>query len=213
MSFTVNVTRRVRLQLWWLTDAEQRELTEIVFKAANNLLQLINDILDLSKIEAGQIKIRQEPYFLVTLIHEIVSMLNYSRHDKAVDIITDLDPNIPEQLTGDEFRLRQIITNLANNALKFTKVGSVKIKCKFIPHPSPFLRFEIIDTGSGVPEEHIPFLFNPFYQVEVKSKLPRGTGLGLAISKQLALAMGGQIGVESVVGKGSNFWLPFLSNN
>lgn len=187
-------------------DAEQRELTEIVFKAANNLLQLINDILDLSKIEAGQIKIRQEPYFLVTLIHEIVSMLNYSRHDKAVDIITDLDPNIPEQLTGDEFRLRQIITNLANNALKFTKVGSVKIKCKFIPHPSPFLRFEIIDTGSGVPEEHIPFLFNPFYQVEVKSKLPRGTGLGLAISKQLALAMGGQIGVESVVGKGSNFW-------
>ncbi len=187
-------------------DSEQRELTEIVFKAANNLLQLINDILDLSKIEAGQIKIRQEPYFLVTLIHEIVSMLNYSRHDKAVDIITDLDPNIPEQLTGDEFRLRQIITNLANNALKFTKVGSVKIKCRFIQHPSPFIRFEIIDTGSGVPEEHIPFLFNPFYQVEVKSKLPRGTGLGLAISKQLALAMGGQIGVESVVGKGSNFW-------
>lgn len=187
-------------------DAEQRELTEIVFKAANNLLQLINDILDLSKIEARQVKIRQEPYFLVTLIHEVVSMLNYSRQDKAVDIITDIDPNIPEQLIGDEFRLRQIITNLANNALKFTKKGNVTIKCRFIQHPSPFLRFEIIDTGTGVPEEHIPFLFNPFYQVEIKSKLPRGTGLGLAISKQLALAMGGQIGVESVPGKGSNFW-------
>ena len=187
-------------------DTEQRELTGIVFKAANNLLQLINDILDLSKIEAGQIKIRQEPYFLSTLIHEIVSMLNYSRQDKAVEIIINIDSKIPDQLIGDEFRLRQIITNLTNNALKFTKQGNVTINGRLIEHPSPFLRFDITDTGTGIPEEHLPHLFNPFYQVDNKSKLPRGTGLGLAISKQLTIAMGGQIGVESTLGKGSNFW-------
>ena len=87
-------------------------------------------------------------------------MLNYSRQDKAVEIIINIDSKIPDQLIGDEFRLRQIITNLTNNALKFTKQGNVTINGRLIEHPSPFLRFDITDTGTGIPEEHLPHLFS-----------------------------------------------------
>ena len=191
-----------------LTD-EQRRYAEIVRTSAESLLSLINDILDFSKIEAGKLELEILNFNLETLLNDFAATLALRAHDKGIELICWAEPNVPTLLRGDPGRLRQILTNLAGNAIKFTKAGEVAIRVALERQNDSqvLLRFSVRDTGIGIPADKIGQLFNKFMQADASTtRQYGGTGLGLAISKQLAEKMGGQTGVTSEVGKGSEFW-------
>ena len=191
-----------------LTD-EQREFAEIVRMSAENLLGLINDILDFSKIEAGKLDIESRDFDLQTTLEDTADLLALRAGAAGLELICQISPEVPTYLNGDPGRLRQILTNLAGNALKFTHEGEVVISVQRVSESttSVVLRFEIRDTGIGIPKSRQAALFTPFTQVDgSNTRKYGGTGLGLAISKQLTELMGGQIGLESKEGKGSTFW-------
>ncbi|MDH5785438.1 MAG: response regulator [Chromatiales bacterium] len=172
--------------------------------AGRHLLQLINDILDLSKIEGGHLQLEQREFDLFNMLEEIRAIMSPSAHDKGIQLSLELPAEIPKRVTGDELRIRQVLTNLSGNAIKFTAEGGVIIR--LLSEKNGF-RFEVSDSGIGIAAEVLPTLFNPFTQADTSTtRRFGGTGLGLAISHQLINAMGGEIGVISNIGCGSTFW-------
>lgn len=190
-------------------NPEQKNLIEIVSSSGENLLNIINDILDFSKIEAGQIHIENIEFKLSQVVNTIVKLLQFRAQTKGIELSAKVDKNIPDLLIGDPHRLNQILINLVNNAIKFTKEGNVKIEITLLSKSTnkTELLFKVIDTGIGIPEEKQQKLFKEFSQIdESMERKYGGTGLGLAICKNLVSLMGGEIGVKSEPGKGSEFW-------
>ncbi len=179
-----------------------------VKKAGHNLLAIVNDILDFSKIEAGRMDIIEAPYQLSSLINDINNMILFKAQDKSLKFTVEVDPSIPDELSGDEIRIRQIITNLLNNAVKYTEKGSVSLKLRGKKQSDGALTLTIVvwDTGIGIKPEDKEILFNKFQRLEMeRNSTVEGTGLGLAITQHLIELMGGTIDVESEYGKGSIF--------
>ncbi|MBF0544028.1 MAG: response regulator [Candidatus Riflebacteria bacterium] len=190
-------------------SAEQREFTEIIRTSGEHLLSLINDILDFSKIEAGRLDMESIDFDLRLAIEDCADLLSLKADEKKIELICLINPDVPSLLRGDPGRLRQIVMNLAANAIKFTQTGEISIRILLISEEPQKVRllFEIEDTGIGIPKEKISGLFKPFSQAdESVTRKFGGTGLGLSISKKLAEMMGGEIGVISNEGKGSKFW-------
>ncbi|MCF8344339.1 MAG: response regulator, partial [Bacteroidales bacterium] len=188
---------------------EQEDLVNIIYVSGNNLLTIINDILDFSKIEAGQLELESVRFNLRTIINEIIRLLDIKANEQQDELHADLDKHVPTFVIGDPLRLKQIIINLVNNAIKFTKKGKVTLKAEQISEEDKKikLKFSVIDTGIGISEEGRKRLFKSFSQLsESTQRKFGGTGLGLAISKNLTQLMEGEIGVKSQEGKGSTFW-------
>lgn len=176
--------------------------------AGKSLLAIINDILDFSKIESGKMDIVTTNYEPASMINDIATIISTRIDRDDVELVLDINPAIPKVLCGDSIRIKQIITNLANNAAKFTRVGQICLKYDFEPvsEDTINLQFSVSDTGIGIKAEDIGKLFQSFQQVDSKrNRNIEGTGLGLAISKQLVTLMNGDISVESVYGEGSTF--------
>jgi two-component system, sensor histidine kinase and response regulator len=194
--------------------SRQREYLQIVKDSAGSLVQVINDILDFSKIEAGRLDVEEIGFSLREVIGDLMKTLAVRAQDKLIDLAYRIDPSVPDALLGDPGRLRQVLVNLIGNAIKFTQKGEVTVRIELVDGAADAarVRFEIRDTGMGIPQNRIQQVFVAFEQVD--SSMTRkfgGTGLGLSISKRLVEIMGGQIGVESAVGLGSTFYfeLPF----
>ncbi len=193
---------------------EQRSALETIRTSGESLLTIINDILDFSKIEAGKLDIENINFNLPVLIDDIVQMLAHRAHSKGLELIVELDKDLPESIQADPSRVRQILTNLLSNAIKFTHRGEVHLKALKAKstHNQFELCFEVRDTGIGLEQHEIDKLFQPFTQAdESTTRKFGGTGLGLAISRQLAELMGGTINCRSEKGKGSTFWCTIQS--
>ncbi|MEW6217909.1 MAG: response regulator [Thermodesulfobacteriota bacterium] len=191
-------------------DKLQRRYLTMAKTSAYSLLGVINDILDLSKIEAGRLEVEAIPFDLPALVDEVVTAQALAAHDKGLELNRRLAPGVPAQVVGDPTRLRQILVNLIGNAIKFTAAGEVTLEV--LPDqgpataPVPRLSFQVRDTGIGIPADKLDRLFKPFSQVDGSfTRQFGGTGLGLAISRKLVAMMGGDIGVHSQVGQGSTF--------
>ncbi len=191
-------------------DDEQRDYATTVRRCAEGLVTVINDILDFSKIEAGRLTIETVSFDLRTVIEEVVEMAAPRAQEKGLELTCNVPPGFPEQLLGDPVRLRQMLTNLVGNAVKFTEAGDVSLEADAI-YETPThatLRLSVRDTGIGIPAERQATIFESFTQADGSTtRRYGGTGLGLTICRQLAELMGGSIGVESEPGKGSTFWL------
>ncbi len=177
--------------------------------SGRNLLNIINDILDYSKIDAGKMEIILDNYEPLSEVNDIAHVLQTRIGEKDLELFFIVDPTLPHELIGDCMRIRQVLINIANNAIKFTERGCIKITldCERISADELMLVYHVIDTGQGIKEEDLKKLFESFTQVDSKrNRNVEGTGLGLAISKSLVEAMDGIIGVESEYGKGSDFW-------
>ncbi|BCX81824.1 two-component system, sensor histidine kinase and response regulator [Methylomarinovum caldicuralii] len=186
-------------------DAEQRELVNTCASSAEALLEILNDILDFSKLEAGKLEIERIPFDLLELVEETCTLLAPRAHAKGLDLNLFVPPKLPSRRLGDPTRIRQVLTNLVGNAIKFTEHGEVTVTLK--PQEDDVLRFTVCDTGIGMTPEVKDRLFQPFTQADASTtRRFGGTGLGLTISKQLVEKMGGKIGVESEPGRGSTFW-------
>jgi PAS domain S-box-containing protein len=189
-------------------SGEQREYAEIIRRSADSLLAIINDILDFSKVEARTLELESVEFDPRIIVEEVGDLLGPRAEQKGLDFLIDVGEGVPGRVQGDPGRLRQVLLNLAGNAVKFTASGHVLVKLERlkVDGPKVRLRFSIIDSGIGIPEDRRDRLFKSFSQVDSSTTRQfGGTGLGLAISQQLVEAMGGQINVESHMGDGSNF--------
>ncbi len=194
-------------------NAEQREYAEIAHTSGEMLLSLINDILDFSKIEAHKLEMETLDFDLRTLLKNTVNLLEISAREKGLVLVCTVEPQVPSLLCGDPGRLRQVLVNLASNAVKFTEHGEIAIRVSLENEDERkiTIRFSVSDTGIGIPADRQDILFSPFSQVDGSTtRKYGGTGLGLAISKQLAELMGGEIGLESKEGIGSTFWFTIV---
>ena len=190
-------------------DSEQKELTEIITTSGENLLNIVNDILDFSKIESGQIKLEKIDFSLKKVVESIVKLMKLNADKKGNTLSVKTDKKVPDTLIGDPYRLSQILTNLVNNAIKFTQKGTIEIRVESsnTDEKETELLFRVIDTGIGISEDGQKKLFKEFSQTESStSRKYGGTGLGLAICNNLTSLMGGEIGVTSTEGNGSEFW-------
>ncbi|MBF0450486.1 MAG: response regulator [Candidatus Magnetomorum sp.] len=190
-------------------DSEQHEMAEIVKNSANSLMSILNDILDFSKIEAGKLDIEYIDFNLIVIMENIVDLLSIKADEKNLEFAFDIEEKIPHFLNGDPGRIKQILINLINNAIKFTSKGEIFIEVKLDNETDTHVTilFSVRDTGIGIPKDRMERLFKSFSQVDASTtRKYGGTGLGLAISKQLAELMGGKIGIDSEEGKGSTFW-------
>jgi len=189
-------------------DPKQRTFTEIIVKSGNALLTIINDILDFSKIDAGQLVLDPAPFSLAEAVEDVAALVSMRAKEKDLELVIRLDPNLGEAHVGDAGRIRQIITNLIGNAVKFTDSGYVLVDVGVQPMGAQScIRVSVTDTGIGIPAEKLGTVFDKFSQVDASStRRHEGTGLGLAITSRLVSLMGGEIGVESTVGQGSTFW-------
>jgi PAS domain S-box-containing protein len=188
---------------------KQQEFVDIIISSGDNLLVLINDILDFSKIEAGKISFINKDFELAKPFREIKNILSLKAEEKGLLISCHIDDDVPKYVNGDEYRLKQIILNLVNNAVKFTDEGYVKINVNLLKQETEHytIKVSVKDTGIGIPKEKEKKLFQTFSQLDASStKQYSGTGLGLAISKRLVEMMEGEIGMVSDQGKGSLFW-------
>ncbi|WP_445248769.1 PAS domain S-box protein [Microcoleus sp. OTE_8_concoct_300] len=219
---------------------EQIDFVQTLKLSSQNLLSIINDILDLSKLEAGEMRLETIEFNLSICIDEVLDLLATPAQEKGIELVALIDKDVPLQIRGDAARLRQILTNLINNAIKFTEAGEVVIEVSLGRHQGLFaasddqkvreniqplklgstgsivLLFKVTDTGIGIAQEDQKKLFQSFSQVDASTtRKYGGTGLGLAICKQLVELIGGKIGVESTPGKGSTFWftVPALEKN
>jgi CheY-like chemotaxis protein/HPt (histidine-containing phosphotransfer) domain-containing protein len=191
-----------------LTD-EQRRFAETIRSSSESLLDLINDILDFSKIEAGKLELDSMDFNLLNLLDDFDETMALRAYGKGLELLCKVDPNVPTWLNGDPGRLRQILTNLTGNAIKFTRAGEVALRVSLVEGTDTdcMLRFAVCDTGIGIPSEKVRDLFERFTQADASTtRKYGGTGLGLAISKQLSELMNGEIGVSSQEGQGSEFW-------
>ncbi len=190
-------------------DYDQRDYLNIIIKNGEGLLHIINDILDYSKIEANKLELEEIPFQVRETTDDLLGLLSLKTSEKGLYFHCIVDHHIPDLLQGDPVRLRQILINLTNNAIKFTEKGGIVIRVSLIQEETEQVKilFQVIDSGIGIPKERINRLFQSFSQVDSSTTREfGGTGLGLAISKQLAELMGGEIGVESEPGVGSKFW-------
>jgi two-component system, sensor histidine kinase and response regulator len=187
---------------------KQRDFADSLQSCADSLLTIINDILDFSKIEAGMLRFDNVPFDLNGTIERCVDLFAHAAHKKGLELALLIEEDVPGWATGDPYRLRQVLSNLISNAVKFTERGEVVISCsKLQGEEGVPLRFEITDTGIGIAPEDQERLFTPFTQADSSTaRRFGGTGLGLAITKQLVLAMGGEIGCNSTLNQGSTFW-------
>ena len=198
-------------------DTEQRDYLHTMRVSSDQLLGVINDILDFSKIESGKLELEAEPLNLQSAIEEACDMAAPRAREKGLELIADIDSDVPEWVLGDVTRLRQVLLNFINNAIKFTSEGQVVVSAHLRADPADdantgsgvpkLIEFRVKDTGIGIPLASQAALFQSFSQVDASTtRKYGGTGLGLAICKRLASIMGGQVGVQSAPGKGSEFW-------
>lgn len=190
----------------------QREYLQTIQRSGNNLLAVINNLLDYSKIEAGRLELDYVPMDIRDTLDDVVQILAPMAHDKKIELIDDVDPNIPIKLIGDPLRIKQILTNLISNAIKFTEHGHIYIHSTIVGTVDNkiTLKITVTDTGIGIPVPQQKQLFQAFSQVHKTPNKMMGTGLGLVISKKLTHLMGGDIGVNPKYRDGSEFWFTFI---
>jgi len=187
-----------------LNDREQRGI-QVIRQSGEHLLTLVNDLLDLAKIDAGRFDIRPVEFELSGFLQAITGMIRVRAEQKPeLKFVCDLPADLPRVICADETRLRQVLLNLLDNAIKFTRRGQVTLRLRF--QPPTILRVEIEDTGSGMSEEQLARLFRPFEQVGDAQQRALGTGLGLVISRTNWRLMGSEILVKSRLGEGNLFW-------
>ena len=190
-------------------DADQREYTDTIINCGEGLMSVINDILDFSKIESGNMEIESEDFDLRNVIEEVIDLFSLRASQKGLDLIYQLEQDVPVYLVGDSFRLKQILINLISNAMKFTAKGEIFVKVTVMDEPLPGqfdIHFSVTDTGIGIPDDKIGKLFKAFSQVDSSTTRKfGGTGLGLAISERLVNLMGGSMTAASRFGEGSEF--------
>ncbi len=192
---------------------EQLEYAETVRSSSEALLSILNDILDFSKIEAGKVQLEEFDFDLADTVADVCDLLASRAHDKGLELALSIDRDVPPVVRGDSGRLRQILTNLLFNAIKFTEEGEVVVRVTRAPTSElgSLIRFEITDTGIGIEPAELPRLFESFSQADSSTtRRYGGTGLGLAISRELSRLMGGQVGARSTPGQGSTFWFTAL---
>jgi len=188
-------------------DPDQREFAVTARRSGEALLEIINDILDFSKIEAGRLELEISDFDLREVVEGVGELLAPPAHHKGLELVTMVAADVPTVVSGDLGRVRQILTNLVSNGIKFTDRGEVEVTVRREPGAPGMLRFEVRDTGVGIAAGDQQRLFESFAQADASTtRRYGGTGLGLAISKRLIEMMGGTIGVESTVGRGSTFW-------
>jgi signal transduction histidine kinase/ligand-binding sensor domain-containing protein/CheY-like chemotaxis protein/HPt (histidine-containing phosphotransfer) domain-containing protein len=190
-------------------DRTQRDHMETIRDSAAGLLTIINDILDFSKIEAGKLDLERIDIDLRSILDDAAHLLAIQAHAKGLELITSVDPSLPDRLLGDPGRLRQVLLNLGNNAIKFTRRGEVSIDIRVVSTDAlcTTIRCEVRDTGIGIPENRAAALFQPFSQIDASTtRRYGGTGLGLSIVRRLVELMDGETAVESTEGAGSTFW-------
>lgn len=187
---------------------EQKEYAEIVGQCANDLLIIINDLLDLSQIEAGRLSLNEEEFSVAESVHSVVRLLRVRAEQKGLTVTYDIDDDLPALVVGDSLRFRQILTNLVGNAIKFTSVGNVHVQLSRCQDDSSQFCCKVVDEGIGVDESVRERIFEAFFQADGTTRRRfGGTGLGLAISRQLAGIMGGEVGMyNNVPGPGATFW-------
>lgn len=189
-------------------DQRQRELTSIIVSSGSALMTVINDILDFSKMEAGKLTLSARPFNLRQMVYEVATLMQARALERDLELIVRYAPNLPEGVEADEARLRQVLGNLIGNAVKFTEHGYIMINIagERLGEAAEFT-FSVVDTGIGIPKSDIPRMFEKFEQADgSNTRRFGGTGLGLAICKNIVGIMGGEIGADSEVGKGSRFW-------
>ncbi len=186
-------------------DSEEQKLVETLRRGGDALLSVINDVLDLSKIEAGRMVVESAPYAPRTVVDECLALLGPEAVKKGLLVAANVATDVPEHVRGDKVRVRQVLLNIVGNAIKFTAAGSIQVDVR--RDDAQRLRFSVRDTGAGVPPELRAHLFQPFVQGDLSTtKKHGGTGLGLSISKHLVELMTGEIGVDEAPGGGSSFW-------
>ncbi|WP_020599526.1 PAS domain S-box protein [Spirosoma panaciterrae] len=190
-------------------DEEQRSYVKTVKRSSETLLNILNDILDLSKIEAGKMVLHEAPIAFKEIFEKLIALFGQQANSKNNDLTYKLAPDLPTFVIADQTRLLQILSNLTSNAIKFTENGTIEVEASLVSKRGKFnrIRVAVKDSGIGISPQNINLLFNSFSQVDTSSRKSfGGTGLGLAISKELAHLMKGEVGVESTVGMGSTFW-------
>ena len=190
-------------------DAEQRSVVDDILRSGEALLQVLDDVLDFSKLEAGKLRIDSAPFEPRALADDLVVLLGPKARENGIALETEIDAGVPFWLVGDAGRIRQVLVNLGGNAVKFTKQGRVvlRVRCDAIEAAVATLRFEVSDTGIGIPASALETIFDAFTQADASTtRRFGGTGLGLSISRELVQRMGGELGVSSEVGRGSSFW-------
>jgi PAS domain S-box-containing protein len=191
-------------------NAQQKEQISIISSSGEHLLSLINDILEISKIEAGRIVLSESSFDIYSLLETLEAMLRVKAEVKGLQLIFDWDSQVPQYIKADESKLRQVLSNLLGNAIKFTQTGGVSLRVSvsenqfsFQHHQPFFLNFEVEDTGNGIAAEELEQLFAPFVQTEAGRQSQEGTGLGLVISQKFVKLMGGEITIQSQLGQGT----------
>ncbi len=192
-------------------DSKQKMFTDVIVKSGASLLTIINDVLDFSKLDVGQMELDLAPFVLSDAIEDVATLMSSSAWEKGIELIIRVDPTLPEMIVGDVGRIRQVITNLMGNAVKFTAEGHVFVNVLPCGEPTEDgtqrIHFDVKDTGIGIPDHDLGKIFDKFSQVDSSAtRRHEGTGLGLSISSSLIELMDGEIGVESTVDKGSRFW-------
>ncbi|WP_312074616.1 two-component sensor histidine kinase BarA [Atlantibacter sp.] len=198
-----------RLTLKTDLNPTQRDHLNTIERSANNLLAIINDVLDFSKLEAGKLILESIPFLLRNTLDEVVTLLAHSAHDKGLELTINIKNDVPDNVIGDPLRLQQVITNLVGNAIKFTESGNIDIfvEKRAISHSKVQIEVQIRDTGIGIPERDQSRLFQAFRQADASiSRRHGGTGLGLVITQRLVNEMGGEISFHSQPNRGSTFW-------
>jgi CheY-like chemotaxis protein len=188
---------------------EQRKWASLIRESGEALLTLLNDILDLSKIEAGRFQIRPAPFDPVLLARQLIVSWEHQAAEKGITLSLEGPDELPSVI-GDAMRIRQILTNFVSNAVKFTERGFITIKISVLEESGAALklRYDVADTGVGIAEDKLPLLFEKFSEIDISaSRQHNGAGLGLAICREMAMLMEGQVGVESMFGIGSVFWI------
>ncbi len=189
-------------------DGRQKTFTDVIVKSGNALLTIINDILDFSKIDAGQMELDPAPFRLDEAVEDVATLVSTRVAEKDLELIVRIDPALPPFVSGDAGRFRQIVTNLMGNAVKFTEQGHVLVDVTgSVKDDIAMVTVRVEDTGIGIPEDKLSSVFDKFAQVDASStRRHEGTGLGLAIASRLVELMGGRMGADSTLGKGSSFW-------
>ena len=190
-------------------DDKQRESLQVVTRCSETLLAMLNDVLDLSKIEAKKVEVEEISFNLPLLVHDVINIVKYSAEEKGIELSAKINKDVPEKIKSDQVKIQQILLNLLSNALKFTEKGSICVDVSFDAHGNNIL-ISVEDTGIGISNENQKKLFSHFVQADNSiSRKYGGTGLGLSIAKSFAVLLGGDISVKSEVGRGSAFSLIF----